>query len=80
MGTLTDKEAFLAMFVFLQERYERLRSDDLAALLSDLSLLPDGGTADPAAWQSWLTAIEKAKTGAVDAALILHPGESQKRC
>jgi len=71
METVTDHEAFLAMYDLLRDRYERTKSADIGALLGDLSLLPDGGTADPAAWQDWVRAVEKAKRGLVDARLIL---------
>jgi hypothetical protein len=30
-----------------------------------MSLLPGGGTADPAIWQDWLNAIKEAESGAV---------------
>ncbi len=71
MDTLTDKEAFLAMYAFLKEYYERTHANDVGALLGDLSLLPGGDTADPAAWQDWLQAIQKSKAGKVDAQLRL---------
>lgn len=71
MKTLTDKEAFLAMYSFLGTYYGRGKSDDIGGLLGGLSLLPDGGTADPAFRKDWLEAVEKATRGAVDARLIL---------
>lgn len=72
MDTVTDKEAFLAMYAFLEEYYKQTHSDDVGGLLGELSLLPDGGTADPAAWHDWLQAIQKAKEGKVDAQLRLR--------
>jgi hypothetical protein len=80
METLTDKEAFLAMYSFLEAYYERGKSDDIGALLSGLSLLTDGGTADPGFWKDWLEAIGKAKHGSVDARLILRQPEDRKNC
>ena len=68
----TDKEAFLAMYVFLEEYYKRTHSADVGGLLGGLSLLPDGGTTDPAAWRDWLQAIQKAKAGKVNAQLRLR--------
>ena len=32
MSTLTDKQAYLAMFAFLESHYERTGSDDIGAL------------------------------------------------
>jgi len=48
-------------------------------MLGDLSLLPDGGTAAPAAWQDWLKALEKAKKGSVDARLHSKKGRRWKK-
>ena len=77
MNTQTDsvtiKAAYLAMYEFLVELYERTQSDELGSLLGDLSLLADGTTADPAAWNDWLRCIEKARGGRVDARLELDP-------
>jgi len=53
--------AYSAKFEFLMALYERTQSDELGALLGSMSLLPDGGTVDPAIWEDWLDAIEKAK-------------------
>jgi hypothetical protein len=71
MGSVTDKQAFLAMVAFLQDHYERTGSDDVGGLLGGLSMLPDGSTADPAAWQDWLKALHKCKAGKVNAQLRL---------
>lgn len=68
---LSYKEAYLAMFEFLVELYERTQSDELGALLGDLSLLSDGTTADPAAWRDWLRCVKKARHGDVDPGLVL---------
>jgi hypothetical protein len=54
---LTELEAFKAMVRFLESYYQRTESDDIGSLLGDLQLLQDGGTADPAAWQDWILAI-----------------------
>ena len=75
MNTPTDllsyQEAYLAMFEFLVQLYERTQSDALGALLGDLSLLPDGTTADPAAWGDWIRCVEKARRGEGDPSLTL---------
>lgn len=71
--SVTLKEAYLAMYEFLVELYQRTQSDELGSLLGDLSLLPDGTTADPAAWGDWLRCIERARGGGVDVSLVLTP-------
>lgn len=57
---LSKLQAFEAMRKFLEGYYARTSSDDVGSLLSDMLFLDDGGTADPAAWQDWLDAIEDA--------------------
>jgi hypothetical protein len=59
METLTIRQAYEAMALFLEGVYQRTNSDDLGALLGDLQILEDGGTADPAAWQDWLNSVGK---------------------
>jgi len=59
MENLTIKQAYLAMYLFLEGYYERTNSDDLAGLLGGFQLLKDGVPADSAAWQDWLEAINK---------------------
>ena len=58
---LSPEQAFNAMFVFLDQYYERTgRSPELGALLGELQLNSDGRPFDPAAWDDWLAAISKA--------------------
>jgi hypothetical protein len=60
---LNEEEAFKAMVIFLERYYNETHSDDIGSLLSDLILLNDNGkTADPAAWNDWLNAINKIKS------------------
>lgn len=59
MSQLTDRQAFEAMVLFLEQFYDRTQSDDIAGLLSDLMIAADNQTADPAAWQDWLSCVEK---------------------
>lgn len=59
METLTKKQAYAAMYLFLEGIYSRTGSDELGALLGGMSLLPDGGTVDPAAWADWQEAIRR---------------------
>jgi len=60
-------EAYLTMYAFLSDRWERLPSHALATLLSDMSLLADGGPVDPAIREDWESAIRKVKNHEVDA-------------
>ena len=65
MKKLSEHEAYAAMFAFLENRYRMTESHELGALLGSMSLLPGGGTADPAIWADWLNAIKEAESGAV---------------
>lgn len=56
---LTELQSFNTMRNFLESYWERTNSDDIAVLLGELQLFPDGGTFDPAAWHDWIKAVEK---------------------
>ena len=68
---LTEKEAYMAMYSFLEAYFKMLDSDVLAMLLGSLSLLPDGDAVDPAMRREWLASVEKAKKNEVDIYLKL---------
>jgi hypothetical protein len=57
---ITVKTAYAAMYLFLENEYRLTNSDDIGGLLGGMSLLAGGGTADPAAWDDWLDAVEGA--------------------
>jgi hypothetical protein len=63
------KQAYLAMYSFLEELYTKYEFDQLGGLLGSMSLLPDGTPADQAMWGDWLRAIEKMKAKQVDGGL-----------
>ena len=63
---MNAKIAYKAMYAYLAEHYKRTKSDDIGTLLGELSSLADNESADPAAWQDWAKAYEKASTGSVD--------------
>ena len=69
---LTIKEAYKAMYFFLENLYKRTKSEDLAEFLGSMSLLKDKLPADPAMWNDWLQAIKKAqkKSSSIDLNLI----------
>ena len=60
---LNLQEAYVAMYKFLENEYEMTGSDEIGGMLGGMSLLEDGGTADPAAWSDWIQAVEKAVGG-----------------
>lgn len=72
---LTTRDAYAAMFAFLEEIYGRTKSDDLGALLGGMSLLEDGGTADPALWADWQAAVRTAKKHNVSLDLDLRDSD-----
>lgn len=72
---LSPKQAYLSMFAFLEHMQQTLESDDLAMLLGGLSLLSDGGSADPACWSEWEDAVTRAlkEPGLADLVLQKNP-------
>jgi len=57
--TVNLKTAFIIMQRFLEAYWERKgKPDELGNVLSDISLLQDGHTADPAMMQDWLATAE----------------------
>ena len=58
---LSAEQAFNAMFVFLDQYYERTgRTPELGTLLGELQLNREGRPFDPAAWDDWLAAVSEA--------------------
>ena len=76
---LTPRLAYLCMFEFLRQYYERGHSDEIGGLLSDLSLLEDGHPADPAQESDWEKAVravlaaDATPTGYREADFVLIP-------
>jgi hypothetical protein len=62
-NTMTVEQAYRAMLAFLQREVELTESSDLADLVSEYKLGPDGQTRDPALWEEWLEAVSKIKAG-----------------
>ena len=69
---MTDKQAYAAMFRFLQQMYERTKSDELGGILGSMSLLGDGSPADPAVLHDWAEAVEYALKGGRPGSLDLR--------
>ena len=71
MTHLTEQQAYLAMFAFLEGQFRSTGSADLGALLGSLALLPDGSPADPAHKTDWHAAVAAAVAGTVNAGFSL---------
>lgn len=71
---MSVKEAYLAMYSFLEELYSKCQFDQLGGLLGSMSVLHDGYPADKAIWADWLQSVEKAKTGQVEVGLKITRG------
>ncbi len=54
---ITEDQAYAAMFSYLNSDYERSPSDGVGALLGSMSIQADGKSADPAAYEDWLSAV-----------------------
>lgn len=62
---LTQKQAYLAMFKFLEQYWERGKSEEIACILSNMSLSvwADGTPGDPAYIQDWDDAVKAVFAG-----------------
>jgi hypothetical protein len=60
---LSTREAYEAMFRFLEAHYDRTGSHELGTLLGGLAIDEDGEPMDPAAWTDWLAAVRIATGG-----------------
>lgn len=72
MIQLTEHQAYLAMFAFLETQFRSTGSGDIGALLGSLSLLPDGSPADPAHKAEWQAAVAAATSEQVSPGLTLE--------
>jgi hypothetical protein len=77
MITMTPEQAYAAMYYFLEGYYGRGRSDEIGGMLGGMSLLGDGGTADPAVKFDWQRAVQRAMTEG-NAGLALRLGKSNE--
>ena len=76
MKTLTDEQAYAAMFRFLEQFYDRTKSDDIGGLLGDMAIMPDGGNANPVVRRDWEDAIRYALDGGKAGCLALSAKKS----
>jgi hypothetical protein len=68
MAELTEWQAFVAMFRFLLEHWERCnRAGEISDVLSEIGEnARPGNTADPAIWDDWLKAVEWSRARSED--------------
>jgi hypothetical protein len=60
MQPLNSEQAYLAMFEFIKEYWERVSHPaEIGDLLGRMRYTPGAGTADPEMWKRWLAAVEK---------------------
>ena len=71
MRSMTDKQAYAAMYYFLEDFWKRTKSEGVGNLLSFMSLLPDGSPADPAVTNDWRRAVDYALEGGQPGSLTL---------
>ena len=69
---LDIKEAYKAMYEFLNIQYNLTNTIEVRDLLSYMSLLDDGTPADAAMWEDWIKAIENSKENPDGAKLNLN--------
>lgn len=58
---LTLKEAYEAMYIYLEKIYDNFKYDALGAILGDMRLLKDDEPIDKAVWEDWLEAVKKVR-------------------
>jgi len=73
MRSITEEQAYAAMFHFLEAFYRRgnSESEEVSNLLSWMSVLPDGGSADPAMMYHWRRSVDFALKGGKAGPLVL---------
>jgi hypothetical protein len=72
MHTITEKQAYAAMFYFIEQLYKHTKSDELGGLLSNMAILEDGSPADPAIIREWQEAVQYALKGGEAGSLTLR--------
>ncbi len=68
---LTQEQAYLAMYSFLEKQFS-LGCVELGGILGSMSILPDGNPADAALVADWQDAIAAAFSGKAKARLELQ--------
>jgi hypothetical protein len=69
---LSAKEAYAAMYAFLENWWNLTKSADLAGLIGSMSLLPNGNSVDASLAYDWREALSKAYACQVNTSLELR--------
>lgn len=56
--SLNPRQAYGAMYKFLEKYYELTKADGVGVLLGSMALDEDGKPMDPAMWDEWLESVE----------------------
>jgi hypothetical protein len=59
--SLSEREAYLTMVEFIRMYASRAGAGNLATLIADIELAPDGEPQDPASWGDWQDATYVAR-------------------
>jgi hypothetical protein len=62
---LNEREAFMAMSLFVKQFADRA-GDDLLTLIGDIAMGSEGETFDPAAWDDWMDCVRMIAPGSGD--------------
>lgn len=54
-----EQDALIDMYYLLKDYYDETKLDEIGSLLGDIVLFENGTTADPAAWQDWISVVNK---------------------
>jgi hypothetical protein len=66
MDSLTPKDAYKAMFIYLEQYYHEISEPkEYGDILRRMSWQDDDTTTDQMMWEIWLEAVAKAKSGEV---------------
>ena len=71
-NTLTTDQAYTAMISFLFNYYSQTKVESILTLVGDLSVVDMKKPVDIVLWNSWLENVAKAKSGEVDAYMVLN--------
>ena len=70
--SISEAEAYKAMFLFLEKHYLRKKSDDIGYLLSGMSLLQDRSSVDGMMLDDWHDCVDRALRGEADSTVVFR--------